>query len=517
MEQGDIIEVVLHGMSHDGRAVGRLDSGITVFVQGGLIGQTVEAEVVSVKKRMIEAIFSDLIKKSPFEVEPYCEHALECGGCPWMPLSYDKQLEEKTALVRNALVRIGHFKEFEDEWDYKLLPILSPMDLMHYHEETREKVLTGYRNKMEFAFGVETLNPLFARASVTTRVGLKKRASHDIIDVTSCKLQKPISMGILEAVQAYCKHKEFAFLRYLVIRTPSTGRVTVELITWPLAQSKSHAEIESNCVLDLAKTVLAITGVDGFLHSVRADKADVAYGERIMREWGETELTENIKLNVFEKPRSFALGNKAFFQVNTAMTELLYSVIYAFASHVLREKNNKIWDIYCGVGSIALSLSSLAVSNKANVPAIGTLNKKVLDKVCDMKDDKKKQDKNPYPFLFGIENVSSAIALAKRNAGSCEFAVFETAQSKYLGQYFKKYGAPDLIVLDPPRAGLDDKTAEALLKNVVPYCILVSCNPTTLARDLEILSDKYKICAVQPVDLFPHTSHVETVVLLSQK
>lgn len=517
MELGDIIEVSLHGMSHDGRAVGRLSSGITVFVQGAVMGQTVEASIDSMKKRMIDATFSRLITPSPFEVAPYCEHASECGGCAWMALSYDKQLEEKTALVRNALVRIGHFKEFEDKDFDKLLPILSPRDFPNYQEDVKEKYLTRYRNKMEFAFSVVSTSVLVA-SSITTRVGLKKRASHDIIEITDCKLQKPISMAVLQEVRSYCKNKDLPFLRHLVVRTPSTGRVTVELITWPLANSKNNAEMEANCVFDLAKTVLAISGVNGFLHSVRADKADVAYGERIIREWGETELTENIKLNVWDKPRSFALGNKAFFQVNTAMTETLYSVVYAFAAHVLGERNNKIWDIYSGVGGISLSLAPLAVKNTGTTKAIGKLDKKMLEKLCKIKEkNHNAYAREEFPFVLGIESVFSASALARRNGEGYNFCKFDTAESKYLAQSFRKYDLPDLIVLDPPRAGLDNPTLDAIYKNVVPYCILVSCNPTTLARDLDALATKYDICAVQPLDLFPHSPHVETVVLLQKK
>ena len=518
VEQGDIIEVTLHGMSHDGRAVGRLDSGITVFVQGAVMGQTVEASIVSMKKRMIDAVFSRLITPSAFEVTPYCEQASECGGCPWMTLSYEKQLEEKTALVRNALIRIGHFKKFEDEWAHKILPILSPCNFTNYHEGTKEKFLTNFRNKMEFSFSMVSTNALFAGAAHSTKLGLKKRASHEVVDITDCKLQKSIAMTVLQEVRTYCKNKEFPFLRYLVVRTPSTGKATVELITWPFAKIKSHADIEEGVVFDIAKTVLAITGINGFLHSVRADKADVAYGERIMREWGDTELTENIKLNVWDRARSFSLGNKAFFQVNTAMTELLYSVVHAFASHVLDERNNKIWDVYCGVGGISLSLAPLALVNKTKQNPIATLDTKQLDKLCEVKENKKKaNDRNPHAFVLGIESVFSATGLARKNASDNNYCVFETAEAQYLWQFFKKYEMPDLIVLDPPRAGLDDKALQALLKNVVPYCIMVSCNPTTLARDLEALADKYKICAVQALDLFPHTPHVETVVLLQKK
>lgn len=576
-EKNIVFDVTIHGMSHDGRGVGRLESGITAFVQGAVTGQKVKAQVMSVKKRMIEALCVEVCEKSPYEIKPYCMHALEvlavtpsdyslesvdtlqsnaCGGCPFMALSYDRQLHEKMIFVRNALVRIGHFDTFK-ELDVsvqedaskdqviennvfnkkvknirmpaidRLLPILSPRDLPHYDADNSEKNLTSFRNKMEFAFKVTPLEKTFlAKNSVyTTKIGLKKRASHDIIEVTACKLQKSISMDIVEAVRSYCKNKELAFLRYLVVRTPSTGKVTVELITWPLAKEKKLAQKEAKTILDMAKTVLAVNGengtVDGFIHSVRQNKLDIAYGERIMREWGETSLTENLKLISEKKTHSLLLGNKAFFQVNTSMTNILYSVIYAFASHVLAEKNNTIWDIYSGVGSISSCLAPLTKENKKSYYSIGVLDKKTLNTLCPVDEkklnsDKLKSKKILSPQLFGMESVSSACALARKNTEKYK-GIFETADAKYLGQYLKKYTAPDLIVLDPPRAGLEEATINALLKNSIQNCIMVSCNPSTLARDLDLLSEKYDLCAVQPVDLFPHGAHVECVALLRRR
>ncbi len=505
MNQDDIIEVYLHGMSHDGRAVGRLENGLTVFVQNGLVGQKVQACITSVKKKLLEATCTSVLEPSEYEVKPYCKHSLSCGGCPWMGLGYAKQLEEKSLQVKNALIRIGHFKAFADKWEHKILPIISAKDLDSYSNNP-ENTLCFYRNKMEFAFktiyGVKN-NPL-----PSTKVGLKRRYSHEIIEVNSCKLQNPISMEILAKVRTYCQNKDLPFLRYLVLRTPNTGKITAELITFALAKNKYHAENELNCINELAELVLAIEGVDGFIHSLRTAISDVAYAERIVRQWGQTELVEEITLQKYDKSFSFQLGVGAFFQINTAMSQKLYQVIYEFASLVLSEKNNHIWDIYCGLGSIGLCLSDLTVQNKQ------VIENKQLGKLIKVKT---KKNKNQVPFLLGIESSSAAISLAKKNAKDFDFCRFEADDAKNLSKYFKELEKPDLIIFDPPRAGVDKEALQAVLKNEVPYCIMVSCEPSSLARDLEILAEKYNILAVQAVDMFFHTPHVEVLVLLSLK
>ncbi len=528
MNQGDVIKIKLHGMSQDGRAVGRLESGMTVFVQGGLLGQTVEATITGVKKRLADAVLTKVIEQSPFQVPSACKHSQTCGGCGWMELDYEKQLAEKTLQVQNALVRIGQFKAFNDKWEHKILPIISPYNIEN-NSDNPNKFLLEYRNKMEFAFSVICSTSKDPDKSCSTKIGLKKRYSHEIVEVSDCKMQAPLSMQIVNAVRAYCNNKDLPFLRYLVIRTPSTEQNTVELITWPLQKNKIHAQSEISAMEDLAKIIMDLPKVQGVLHSVRTQTSDIAYGERLVKTWGNTKLNEKLCLPIWQNQnddneassanpicKTFDLGNKAFFQINTKMTELLYSVVYAFATHVLTEENNVIWDVYGGVGSIGLSLAELAVSNKDSSWSFLSLDKKKMNKLCDVKQEKKKK-KADQPFLLEIESVASAIQLAKKNACQYDFCAFETADAKTLKKCFKKYPEPSLIVFDPPRQGVDEQALKALLNNDVPSVIMVSCNPTTLARDLQVLGDKYHICAVQPVDLFPHTPHVEVVVLLTQK
>lgn len=504
MEKGDQIEVYLHDMSHDGRAVGRLENGMTVFIYGGIIGQTVRAEIISHKKRMAEADILDVLEKSPYEVTPACIHAYVCGGCPWMGIAYDKQTQLKEELVRNSLVRIGHLQDFEQNSENddtsNFFDILSSLD-----RDPENKTPIEYRNKMEFAFALTDEGQSI--------IGLRKRYSHEIVEVTDCLLQKPIAMKILDAVRDYIHQYSLPFLRYLLIRIPSSGTVTVECITHPIKAQKD--DLFKRDIENLAACVLALDEVNGFTHSIRHARSDVAYGDYIVKTWGNGDLHETVNLWGHKKQYDFSLGSNAFFQVNTPMAEILYAVVYAFAKRVLAPTNNHIWDVYCGIGSIGICLADLCKHNDDSEK-----NSFLDERYQKLSVTPLAQSDKP-PFLFGIENVSSAIRYAKQNFKNCfdgelhsEFICDDaTKLPKFLGTY----GVPDLIVLDPPRAGLDTKTLQSLLKYKPSWCILVSCHPSALARDVSLLAEQYDLRAVQTVDLFPHSPHVESVALLQKK
>lgn len=482
--KGDTLELTLHGFSPDGRSVGRTDDGMTVFVQGGIPGQRISARLKAVKKRMAEAEMLAVVTHAEDERPAPCPHSHECGGCPWQCLPYDRQLDWKRRIVQDALRRIGRLDLPEDI----VRPVLFAGD-----ESPAE---WGYRNKMEFAFGSDESGRL--------RLGLRTRATRSVADVTGCRLQSPRTMAVLDALRELCSEAKLAaapdsgdrrqparkeafsssvrqnnILRFAVIREPSGGGCLVELITLPSPQ-------EARTIRRLGEALLAGPwGVTGFVHSTRSAAAPVAYGEETLLTLGECRLAETLHLQ--GRPVSFQLDHSSFFQVNTRAAELLYNTA-ADMARALFQGNEDIWgrscwDIYCGVGGLGLTMAP------------------------------------HFESIFGMEAVAPAIELARVNAKQCDGTTFrfETGDAATLEKCFKRIGMPDLLVTDPPRAGMDEKTVQAILKHKPPRLVLVSCDPATLARDLALLAPAYQIHAVQPVDLFPQTPHIETVVSLSRK
>lgn len=468
---GDRLELTLQGFAHDGRTVGRLEEGLVVFARGGLPGRRVMVELDAVKKRMAEGRAVETLASVPDalggERPAPCPHAGECGGCPWQCLPYPVQLRWKRQLVADALTRIGKLD----------LPEELPRPVLASPAPSGKEGEWGYRNKMEFAFAPDPQGE-------APRLGLRRRASREVVEVTDCLLQTPRTMAVLAALRVLARQSGLpawdntdtpapGALRFAVIREPATqpDACLVELITAPGDAAANQAARE------LGHALLAGPwGVAGFVHSVRATAADVAYGEKTMAALGRTQLTETLLLD--GRSVDFHLGHNAFFQVNTRATELLYNTAATLAADS-QPADGVCWDVYCGVGGLALTLA----------PRFG----KVL----------------------GLESIPDAVTLARANAAEYPQCRFETADAARLGEYFRRHGAPDLLMADPPRAGLAPKAIQAILRGRPARLLLVSCNPATLARDLAALAPAYAVQAVQAVDLFPQTPHVETVCLLA--
>lgn len=485
MEYGrnDTLEIRLHGLSPDGRTVGRSAEGMTVFVRGGLPGESVLVRLCHVKKRMAEAELIRVLSKAPDERPAPCLHSQECGGCPWQCLPYERQLEWKGRIVQDALRRLGRLSLPEG--------VVRPTLCVGDHAEW------GYRNKMEFAFAQDE--------NGRTKLGLRARSSRTVTEVTHCLLQTPRTMAVLEAVRNLCetlrlraapsggKYKKESsqkkgfsssvrqndILRFAVIREPRDGGCLVELITLPSPQ-------EAATIRTLGQTLLdAGLGVTGFVHSIRTGETDIAYGEKTAFTLGEAKLSETLHLQ--EREVTFTLDHNSFFQVNSRAAELLYNTAADLASSLFSSAEDGLWgkecwDIYCGAGGLALTMGP------------------------------------HFERVFGMESVAPAVELAALNAeragGNTQYR-FECGDAAKLERVFRERDLPDLIVTDPPRAGMDERSVQALLRHRPPRLVLVSCNPATLARDLALLSAAYEIRAVQPVDLFPQTPHVETVASLA--
>ncbi|WP_458400697.1 23S rRNA (uracil(1939)-C(5))-methyltransferase RlmD [Mailhella sp.] len=486
-EKGDTLELTLHGFSPDGRTVGRSAEGMTVFVQGGIPEQRVLVRLTAVKKRLGEAEIVKVLDNAPEERPAPCPHASVCGGCPWQSLPYPGQLSWKRRIVEDALRRIGRL-DIPEGFVRPVLHVESPEGAAEWHT----------RNKMEFAFA--------AGPDGKTRLGLRSRASRSVVEVTDCQLQTPRTMVVLSALRDLCerfdlhaapaeqtrgrqngKKQKFSqsvrqsdILRFAVIREPGDGGCLVELITLPSPQ-------ESRTIRKLGEKLIAgAWGVTGFVHSTRAASSPIAYGEETSFTLGTTSITETLQLQ--ERSVTFRLGHSSFFQVNSRAAELLYNTAARLSSELFDSTDaiwgRQCWDIYCGVGGLALTMAP------------------------------------HFKTVYGLEVVPQAIELAQDNAeaaGTDTTFTFEAGDAATLERSFKRFGAPDLLVTDPPRAGMDERTVQAILKHRPPRLVLVSCNPATLARDLALLETAYTIRAVQPVDLFPQTPHIETVVTLARK
>lgn len=482
------LELVLTGFSHDGRCVARREGEPVVFVRGGLPGQRILARVAPQRagggKRMLEAELVRVLAPVPGnmggERPAPCPHAEDCGGCPWQALPYTGQLAWKERLLMDALVRIGKLR-------------LSPHILRPIIPSSAE---WGCRNKMEFAFapGVKG-HPL---------LGLRRRNSREVVETSSCLLASPRMMAAFCALREAAQHSGLSawdgqngLLRHAVLREAG-GALLAELITAPVK------ECDTACIRSLGEELVASGMVDGFAHSVRQAKSDVAYGESTPFSTGRTELTEILDLprtpGGHNEPLRLRLGHASFFQVNGPTASKLYGEALNMALEALEGAANRMpgkqwktgagklpscWDIYSGVGGLALTMA-------------------------------------PYfEHVLGLENVAPAVRLARQNAGAFPQARFECADAARLGEYFRRFGPPELLVCDPPRAGMDEKTTQAILRARPGCLVLVSCNPATLARDLARLTTghaaAYEILAVRPVDMFPQTPHVECVVSLRAK
>lgn len=482
---GEELELDLHGFSPDGRTVGRSTEGMTVFTLGGMPGQRVRVRLNSVKKRMAEAELIHVIAHAPEERSAPCPHAEVCGGCPWQCMPYASQKIWKQRMVFDALTRIGRLELTEHD----IRPLLSTEQEWHF------------RNKMEFAFGADSAGRLL--------LGLRSRASRTVVDVTDCLLQSRRTMDILAALRTLCAQAGLSaaqeqqsrgklrqpgafskavhqsdILRFAVIREPAGGGCLVELITLPSPQ-------EARTLRKLGEKLLeGPWGVTGFVHSVRSAPSAVAFGEETVLCLGDTSLTETLTLQ--GRPVQFRLDHNSFFQVNSRAAELLYNTASGMAQELFDGTEDlwgrHCWDIYCGVGGLALTMAP------------------------------------HFKTVFGMEVVPQAVELATQNAAqfcsdhsSVTKFRFNAGDAAVLESCFRQMGSPDLLVTDPPRAGMDGRTVQAILKHRPPRLVLVSCNPSTLARDLALLAPSYRIHGIQPVDLFPQTPHVESIVSLLRK
>ena len=468
---GHELELEVEAIAPGGQAVCK-QAGQMFFLDLGMPGQKVLAQITGFARGVYSAHRLNVLSQAPDQVKPFCPYFTNCGGCSWQEISYDQQLALKCENVRETLQRLGGFENI------LLQPIIpSPQ-------------IQAFRSKMEFAFA---RNPVAGKKKTSSvLLGLRQRASHQVIPVSQCLVSSPNLGVLLDQVRAWLPQaglsaweskieakkggkveKSFektGVLRFLNMRVSSFSKqMAVELITAPAPFAAKRIE-------DLAERVLSLPFVQSFTHSTRESEESVAIGEQHVFTQGQPLLRE--KLGDVE----FELSPGSFFQTNIGVATLLQQKVLELADIGLQGENQvEVWDVYSGVGAIALALA------------------------------------RRYQTVLGLEISASAVDNAKINANlnnltNCRFVAGDVSKTLRAAT-----GSPKLVVLDPPRAGLGAEVVKTLLIKKIPNLIYVSCNPSTLARDLALLQEKYKLEYIQPLDMFPHTAHVEVICLLVRK
>ena len=451
-------------LAAEGKAMGKVDNQV-VFVPMTVPGDVVDVQVRKHHRRFMEATVVRFIEKSPLRVEPFCEHFGVCGGCKWQSLPYEEQLNQKTKQVEDQLVRIGHLD----------IPEVRPC---RGSERTRE-----YRNKLEFTFADKrwlTYEEIAEGGDIATTpaVGFHIPGCFDkVLDIRKCHLQVDLSNRIRLATKQFCIDNGYSFhnaraheglMRTMVIRTASTGEVMVIVVF-----NENDTERINALMSHLRDMFPEITSLIYMIN----EKWNDSLGDR-------EPICFAGKDHIIEEMEGlkFKVGPKSFYQTNSEQAYELYKVTRDFAD---LKPTDTLYDLYTGTGTIANFCARRA--------------KRVV----------------------GVEYVPEAIEDAKVNSmiNSIDNTTFYAGDMKDVlsDDFIKRNGQPDVIILDPPRAGVDERVIEVIKRAAPQRMVYVSCNPSTQARDLALLSDMYTIEAVQPVDMFPHTHHVENVVKLRLK
>jgi len=461
----EIIEnVAVTDVADDGRAVGKV-SDLVVFISHAVPGDVVDVQVTRKRKKYVEGIPVRFGKYSEWRVEPVCSHFAVCGGCKWQDFDYAQQLLFKHKNVSDCLVRIGKLD----------VPAIAPV-------LAADPVLF-YRNKLEFTFSSNrwlTAGEIQSEGAVSNRnaLGFHIPGRFDkVLDIDRCYLQPDPSNAIRIAIRDFAMQENMPFydlrshqgyLRTLLIRTSSTGEAMVVVCF-----HHEDTEMREKLLKFVWKRFPEVTSL---MYVINPKLNDSIADLDVLLYKGKPHIMEEME------GLKFKIGPKSFYQTNSRQAHHLYSLVRKFAALTGRET---VYDLYTGTGTIANFLASKA--------------KKVV----------------------GIEYVSEAIEDAKYNSAinGIRNTNFYAGDMKdvFTMSFIQHHSTPDVLVLDPPRAGVHPKVIEALLVAMPKKVIYVSCNPSSQARDMGLMQDYYRIEAVQPVDMFPHTHHVENVVLMERK
>ncbi|MDK2957603.1 MAG: hypothetical protein PWQ57_3101 [Desulfovibrionales bacterium] len=446
---GQQLRLKIDALAFGGAGVARHE-GMVLFVERGLPGQTVEAEVTRTKKRHAFARALHTVEHSPLETDPGCPHFDQCGGCAFRDLDYAAQLHWKRIHAADALTRLARAQDVDV---HQVLP--SPRT-------------QGFRNKMEFSFQ--------NREGGGVIIGLRKRDDgRAVMEVPHCQLPPPETMAAVATASdiarslsgsAFDAEAKRGFWRRLVIRqSQATGRIMVHLITTNLPQFFPEAKKFLEAIRS------AHPQVSSCVHSTRNNAKDIALGEREVMHLGERFIEERLA------GCRLRITPNAFFQTNTLGAEVLCKALLDAADF---NGSETAYDLYCGVGALTLPLAR-TVRQAA-----------------------------------GVEILEDAVVAARENAAfnsisNCPFLAVDLKNAR---RAFSQLPPPDAVITDPPRAGMHENLLRELLTERPRTILYVSCNPPTMARDLQPLLGAYRLDSAQPVDLFPHSPHVEIVVKL---
>ncbi len=500
-------DVVITDYAAEGKALAKLD-GKVIFIAGAVPGDVADIMLTKNKKDWAEGRVVTINEYSADRVTPFCMHFGVCGGCKWQMLPYDKQLQYKQQEAEQNLIRIGKVT------DAIFLPITGAADTVYY------------RNKLEFTFSNKrylTAPPSSREAPPPPEGGIFEvsdesviltnfeghndvvsdesrsfsnieapnlplggggalgyhapRIFDKIIDIQECYLMDDVNNRIRNTIRDFALLHEFSFydirqhtgwLRNIIIRYCSTGELMVNLCL--------NYDEENARKLLLDHLLQEVPGITTLLYTINPKWNDSIYDLTPQVYFGKGYVVE--KLGEYE----FIISPKSFFQTNTQQAEQLYSITRDFAGLT---GNEIVYDLYCGTGSIGIFVSKLA--------------KKII----------------------GVEVIEEAIEDAKKNAAlnNINHALFFAGDVIKIcnDEFFETHGRPDVVITDPPRVGMHEKLVIKLLQMEAPRIVYVSCNTATQARDILLLSEKYRVEKIQPVDMFPHTHHIESVALLTLK
>ncbi len=450
-----------------GRAVIRHNNKV-IFVKGLVPGDIANVEILKSKRKHSDARLLKLVTPSPLRVTPQCQHFGSCGGCSWQNLDYKSQLEFKQKQVEAAIQRIGGVQV------EKSFPILGSADIYHY------------RNKLEFTFSNKRWLPHEEmNESNFNQPGLGfhvPRLFDKVIDIKECFLQPEPSNAIRMAVREFAVKENMpffdirwqeGFLRNLMVRTTVTGELMVVFIFF-----KEDKEMREKIMDHIAEKFPAITSLMYMINPKKNDSISDIEGQPYK---GLPYITEQLKLRD-GKALNFRISPQSFFQTNTAQANALYAKVSEFAGLTGHET---VFDLYTGCGTIA---SFIAAEAK---------------------------------HVTGIEYVEQAVVDARLNAqlNNITNVDFHSGDMKDMltEEFCRQHGMPQVVITDPPRGGMHPDVVSALLKIAPEKIVYVSCSPPTQARDIAMMSEKYSVTLMQPVDMFPHTGHVENIALLIRK
>lgn len=456
--------VLIEDIAAEGKALARVNSKV-VFTTFAVPGDIVDIQIIKKRKSYMEGYITQIHEYSPLRIEPFCEHFGMCGGCKWQNLPYEEQLKFKQRQVSDQLKRIGRVSVDE------ISPIIGSQKTTHY------------RNKLEFTFlnSRWLTNAEIAENNdipIEPALGFHIPGMFDkVFDVKNCYLQPDPSNAIRLAVREYAVQHDLPFynirsreglLRNLIIRTSSTGDI-MAIFSFFFDDAEKRSEL-------LTHIKSCFPQITSLLYVINPKANDTINDLDVVTFSGNDHILESME------GLQFKIGPKSFYQTNSDQAYVLYQVAREFAGLT---GNELVYDLYTGTGTIAQFVA------KSSSKVIGI--EYVPEAIADAKENSR---------INGITNVDFF-------AGDIKDILVES--------FFQVNGYPDVVILDPPRAGIHEDVANALLHANPSRIVYVSCNPATQARDIALLDEKYKLVRVQPVDMFPHTHHVENVVLLERR